>query len=303
MLIDQLDAFLRRHKPSSADQPFLAVFDCDDTLIRGDIGESMFYYQLEHFLLRVSPANLWPDYPKREELSNLYESLSTLVPAKAIQDRRFISFADMILDWYFNQLAEGKTAKACSDIVRLFAGFTRNEVWEIAEATAKKELASPLSPWRLGTHTLPRGVRYIKEAVELLKHLQEAAFDIWVVSGSNRWSVEAVCEPLVIHPDRVIGIDLEETGGMLTERVKKPVPVLEGKVEALKENTSTKPIIVVSDSTYDIPLFNYSAGLKILVRSSNGQDFFKIGQIRKDESWVVISSPSLIDQNAWQTRQ
>ena len=40
--------------------PPLAVFDCDGTVIQGDIGEAMLYHQLEHFLFRVSPATRNP---------------------------------------------------------------------------------------------------------------------------------------------------------------------------------------------------------------------------------------------------
>ena len=279
------------------------MFDCDGTLIKGDIGESMLYHQLENFLVRVSPAMIWPDHPKGEELSNLYESLSDLPADKAIHDRRFTSLADMMLGWYFDQLAEGKTRKACSDIVRLFTGFTSADLQETARATLRKELGSPTGVWTLGTQVLPRGIRYIRETVDLLKLLQGRGFEIWVISGSNRWSVEAVCEPLGVRPDRIIGIDLVDEGGVLTDEIKEPVPVLDGKVAALRERVAGKPLIVTSDSTYDIPLFNYSSGLRILVHSTNDQDFFKVGKITRNETWIVFESPSLMEQNAWPMQQ
>lgn len=292
----KLVRFLQKYNhPANAETP-VAVFDCDDTLIRGDIGESMFYFQLEHFLLRVSPASLWPDHPKHEELSNLYEGLSKLPPEKAVRDRRFISFAEMMLDWYFNQLAEGKTAKACSDIVRLFTGFTPTEVRQIAHATMKKELEAQQEEWMMGRHRLPRGIRFIKESLGILKELKSRGFDIWVISGSNRWSVEAVCEHIGIPANHVIGVDLHEEDDVFTSTVKQPVPVLEGKVTALQQHIANAPKIVVSDSTYDIPLFHYSVDLKVLVRSSNGQDFFKAGNVTRDDSWVVFETPTPIDK-------
>lgn len=276
----------------------VAVFDCDDTLIKGDIGEAMLYFQLEHFLLRISPGTLWSDHPKREELNNLYEGLSHLPADKAVHDRRFVSFSEMILDWYFDQLTDGRTEKACSDIVRLFAGFTRSEVRQIAEATVKRELESPLQRTIIGHHDLPRGIRFIRQAIDLLELLRSKEFDIWTVSGSNQWSVEAVCERIGIRNDKVIGIELQEDDGVLTPVVRHPVPVLEGKVKALKTRTAATPAIVISDSTYDIPLFEYSENLKVLINSNGGKDFFAASGARRDETWIVVETPSLIERLA-----
>jgi phosphoserine phosphatase len=293
--IDQkLQRFLQKYSHTlSAEKP-VAVFDCDDTLIKGDIGESMFYFQLEHFLLRVSPATLWPDHPKHEELGNLYEGLSRLPPEKAVHDRRFISFSELMLDWYFDQLAERKTAKACSDIVRLFTGYSPSEVRQIAHATMKKELEAQQGEWMMGRHRLPKGIRFIQESLWLSRELKSRGFDIWVISGSNRWSVEAVCEHVGIPANHVIGIDLHEEDNVFTSTVKQPVPVLNGKVTALQQHIPNAPKIVVSDSTYDIPLFRYSADLRVLVQPSNGQDFFNAGNVTRDESWVVFETPTPI---------
>ena len=113
----------------------LAVFDCDGTVIQGDTGEAMLYHQLEHFLFRVSPAAVWTDHPRRDELQGLYEHLALQGADKARLDQRFESFAEQVLAWYFDQLAEGRTAKACADIVRLCAGFSSTELRQIAAET------------------------------------------------------------------------------------------------------------------------------------------------------------------------
>lgn len=279
----------------SAETP-LAVFDCDDTLIRGDIGEAMFYFQLEHFLFRTSPAILWTDYPKHEELSNLYEGLAALPPDKAVHDRRFISFADMMLDWYFGQLAQRKTEKACSDIVKLFTGFTPDEVRQIARSTTQRGLESPVGTHMIGTHVLPMGVRFIQETVELLNLLRAKGFDIWTVSGSNQWSVETICDRLGISTDHVIGINLELEAGRFKPATIPPVPVIEGKVAALQTRTFSRPNIVVSDSTYDIPLFNYATDLKVLVNANESRDFFSGGNVVRNDSWLVIETPTLLER-------
>jgi phosphoserine phosphatase len=290
-----LEEFLKTFDGASNTKPPVAVFDCDGTIIKGDIGEAMFYYQIEHFLLRVNPANIWLDHPKREELDNLYTQLATLSPERRTHDRRFVSLAEMMLEWYFDQLIEGKTEKACSDIVRLFAKFSEHEVMNIAAATFNEEMSSPPSFRKFGKHSAPKGIRYIKESVELLKRLQQFGFDIWAISGSNKWSVQPVFEPLGIPRDHIIGIDLQLASNTFSAKVQPPVPVLEGKVAALQAVTDDPPVLVVSDSMYDVPLFEYAAGKKVFVNSrmETSYTFFKQANIVQDDSWIVIETPTL----------
>lgn len=292
----QLRSFLdETTKNGSSNRP-VAVFDCDGTIIKGDIGEAMLYHQLERFQLRVSPANLWLDHPKREELDNLYNALAALPVEKRTTDRRYVSFSEMVLEWYFGQLMEGKTEKACADIVKLLSKFTLEEVEKIARATFQEEVQAPVSTRKFGKHNAPKGIRYIFESVKLLTELQSRGFDIWAVSGSNKWSIQPVFERLNIPRERLIGIDLEASANVLTPRVQNPVPVLEGKVEILKQKLAEPPLIVVSDSTYDVPLFEYSRGLKVLINSrmETSYTFFKQGNITRDDSWVVIEQPTVI---------
>lgn len=272
----------------------VAVFDCDGTIIRGDIGEAMLYYQLEHFLLRVNPANVWLDYPRREELNTLYVELAALPEHRRLHDRRYASFAEMIVEWYFDQLREGKTQKACSDIVRLLAKFSEQEVAEIAAATWHSELSSPFTVRTIGKFSLPKGIRYIAESVELLLQLRSAGFEIWAVSGSNVWTVRQVFEPLGVPTERILGIDLHSSSNVLSPRVRTPVPVLEGKVEALQQAGARVPAIVVSDSLYDVPLFEYAQHLKVLINSrmETSYTFFKESGLVQDETWVVVEHPT-----------
>jgi len=292
--LPNIERFLESSLQSSRNNPPLAVFDCDGTLIKGDIGEAMFYFQLDHFLFRESPARLWPDHPQRAELQEAYESLLRVQPHRSDDDRRFTTFANLVLSHYFNQLGEGKTEKACSDIVRLFSGFKTSEVMEIAADTLRFELQAPIGRRILGEHVLPAGIRYFREVKTLVQRLQELGFDIRVISGSNRWSVEEVCRPLLLEPDKIIGIDLEVRGGFFSDDVVNPVPVRDGKVHALEASGLRSPEIVVSDSTYDLPLFQYSGGLKVLIRSNDsGEKFFEHTGVTADDSWVVIAPPTL----------
>ena len=290
-------AFLQRHSNHPSGPRPLAVFDCDGTVIRGDMGEAMFYHQIEHFLFRRSPASVWPDHSRRDELDDLYQRLSALPPAERTASPDFTPFAASLLSWYFGQIAYGAVAKACADIVRLLAGHTPITVRAIADATFADELTAPLSTRLLGGRPLPRGIRFLREAIELIAGLQERGFDIRAVSGSNLWSVEPVFRTFGIPPEKVVGLELAVRDGVLTPEVIEPVPIREGKVPALRRHTNVIPALVASDSKNDIPLFLYSSGLKIRInsRSRDTADFFRAANTSPDESWVLIESPGVIE--------
>lgn len=295
----ELERFLESKTHPAPPSPPIAIFDCDGTIIAGDIGEAMLYYQLEHFLFRVSPADVWRDHPQRKELHRLYHDLLRIPEGMRKSSKGFVPFAEMVLAWYFDQLAEMKTAKACTDIVRLCAGFSVGEVREIARKTLEFERTAPVSTRTFGRFTLPCGIRYILETERALEMVREKGFGVWIVSGSNQWAVEAVFSWFNISPESIIGIRLAERGGKLTPDIDGPVPVLEGKIKAMELVTGSLPQIVFSDSVYDVPLFRYSAGKRVLINSRNGTsvDFFTAGKMERDGSWIVIESPTLNEQN------
>lgn len=287
--------FLREHTNHASGPAPLAIFDCDGTVIRGDIGEAMLYYQIEEFLFKVSPAAIWTDYPRRGELGELYERLCRCDESARFQDPAFAPFAEMILGWYHDQIDSGSVEKACADIVRLFTGFTPAEVRSIARATFDRERNLTLGERMLGSRTIPAGIRFIRQSRDLILALHAAGFEIWAVSGSSCWSVEPVFESLGVPPSRVIGIELAVDEGVLTARVLEPIPIREKKIEAIQRHRTDPPLIVASDSRNDIPLLAYSSDLRVFV-SSRRKDwtvFFSQGKVIKDDSWVVVESPTL----------
>lgn len=289
-------AFLAAHPDHHGGPRPIAVFDCDGTVIQGDMGEAMFYRQIEQFHFRRSPALIWPDHPRCDEIGRLYGELAALGPARRGESPAFARFSEILLARYFDQIASGAVVKACADIVRLFAGYTPEEVRALARATSEAEFSSPIGTVRLGGRVLPRGARYIRESVDLIGALTGRGFDVWVVSGSNKWSVEPVFTRFGIPGERIIGIDLEVRDGFLTDRAEEPVPIREGKIDALRRRTPVVPLMTVSDSKNDIPLLLHSAGLRIRInsRKRDTADFFRAAGTGPDSTWVLVESPHII---------
>lgn len=275
----------------------VAIFDCDGTIVKGDVGEAMLYYQIEHFLFRKSPGEIWLDYPGRARLHELYGELLHAPPADRRSHPAFPEFADIILDRYFGQINDGLVAKACTDIVRLFVGFNVSEVRQIARDSFADELRAPVGERILGSRTLPYGIRYIRESLELLRILRADKFDIWVVSGSSKWSVEPVFEPLGIARKNIIGIELSEENGTLISQEILPVPIRKDKVAAFRKRTDLIPVLVASDSRNDIPLLLYSSKMKVRInsRGRSTEEFFADLGGAPDETWVNVEEPSIIE--------
>jgi phosphoserine phosphatase len=288
--------FFERHASRNGSPRPLAVFDCDGTVIQGDIGESMFYRQIEHFAFRVSPADILADHPERSALAKAYGALAAAPESTRRTHPAFEPFARLLLTRYFDQLAEGKIAKACAEIVQLFAGFSVAEVRAFAEETFVEEKRLPLSKCELGGQLVNRGARFLQESVDLVNALKQHGFDILAISGSNKWSVEPVFAELGVDPSMVLGIDLREHDGLLTAEAKHPIPIRSGKVDLLKASDPRPPALVASDSRNDIPLLLASVDMKVYVNSHKRatEDFFTLGNVKRDDSWVVFENPTII---------
>lgn len=289
-LCRQLEAALASLPPLDGKR-HVVVFDCDGTVIAGDIGEAMLYYQLEHHLFKIPPPEIWTDHPDPRALHDLYQHVS-----QGGGQEETSKFSDMILDRYFGLLAKGETAKACSDITRLLAGFSVTEARHIAEQTLRKELSVPQGSRRMGSHTVAQGVRYIKETVDALNCFSER-YEVLVISGSNIWSVQAVFGALGFPEEQVMGIDLHAHNGVLTGLVKGSIPVLEGKNAALRERGVGDPAIVFTDSLYDLPLLKSSTCRKVFVVSGRNSlaDIVDV-EGHLDESWIIIDQPTILEQ-------
>jgi phosphoserine phosphatase len=257
----------------------------------------MLYFQLERFLFRTSPADVWPNYPRREELDTMFRAASRVPPQARAEDPAYRGFTDAVLSWYFGQLDTGaivSISAGCADIVRLWAGFTPAEVLDLARENLAQDLVMPFGRRPLGSFTVTRGARFLKESRALLRNLQEAGFRILAVSGSSTWSVVPVFERLGVSPDQVLGIGLTTSAGVLTAEVPGPVSVHAGKVQTLQQAGYPSPALTASDSPLDLPLLECSSDLRVFVntRYPSPEQFFRDLGIQRDGRWVIIHNPT-----------
>jgi phosphoserine phosphatase len=277
----------------------LAVFDCDGTVIKGDIGEAVYFRQIEDFFFRVSPAEVWADHPQRESLDRLYRTLAAAEPAARRRHPAFQDFAEHMLAWYYDQLAANEVHKGCADVVRTFKGFTLAEVREFSRTTLQRELLVPLGEKSLGRRKVHSGVRFLSEAKELIHVLQQNDFDIWAVSGSCKWTVEPVFTTFGIPEEQVIGITVKHHNGTLSGDPVHPIPIRAEKIDALKALEQRIPLFAASDSRNDIPLLLYATTTRVWInsRSRSARDFFTAVGAPPDDRWIIIDEPTVLHTN------
>lgn len=96
------------------------------------------------------------------------------------------------------------------------------------------------------------------EMLELTRRLVQANCDVWVISSTNQWVVNAGASWFAIPPERVIAASVEIEQGVATGRLVR-VPTDERKVEAVHELLPRTPDAVFGNSMHDFPMMELGA--------------------------------------------
>lgn len=129
---------------------------------------------------------------------------------------------------------------------------------------------------------------------ELIRELQARDWEVWVVSASNQWIVEAGARLMGVAPERVIGIRVEIEGGRLTDQPLLPVPNRAGKVDAIQKHIGRRPTLVSGDSYGDLSMLEWAERLPLVVQAPTPRDASFAACVRA-RGWVVetLGAPSL----------
>jgi len=113
--------------------------------------------------------------------------------------------------------------------------------------------------------------RLFRETVAFLGALEKVGAQIWIVSASARWVVEAAVRPFGVPRTRVIGMAVDVEEGVLTDRLIEPAVNREGKVQAIERVIGRTPLVAVGNSVHDLAMLK-AACLAVLVNPSSQAD-------------------------------
>ncbi|MCN9242353.1 haloacid dehalogenase-like hydrolase [Streptomyces sp. RY43-2] len=196
----------------------VAAFDWDNTVSKNDVTDATIAWALRHDKI-LRPAR-WKDSSKwmtDEADRALTAACGTDVPVGAPLPT---STDTDCTDEIFHIRESGTTMSGAAAfsgewdhrhtvpqyawVPQLFAGHTVPELESYAAAARKEALAAPVgATQKLGTHTIPGYVRYYEQQRDLIRTLQQAGFDVYIVSAGS--------EPVTEVWSQGVGIDRKHT--------------------------------------------------------------------------------------------
>jgi len=203
-----------------------AVFDLDNTILNGDIGDAVFC-----------------------RLKNLETMERVRVDGKLI---------DLSWEVYMEMIAHGEKEFAYKRVTECMEYIPESLILDLT-----RELMN--SDFRYIEHAgeqipIPHIDPGMRSLIDLLKGEK---FDIYVISASNSISVKVIAdEYLELSREKAFGIESErhknEDGReLLSEVLKEPVPVNNGKADLYRALISEKmPLITSGDSELDLPMLD-----------------------------------------------
>lgn len=284
---ERLEGLIR----NGAGQHLPVVFDFDNTIVCGDIGEATLAMLVRDSLLTTDrvPYYLCPPV--------------TLSSGKKLERGSLVDLTE-----YYEALLLS-SAHGPDDPTPLAAGYiwavevmqglnlldvvcATEKVWAMSQPGQERWL--DVTPGRTA-YPIPF---FYPESIELIAELLRYGFDVWIVSASNVWSVRwmvlRALNPLLqehgladgLAPDHVVGIstllsdhqdrlckdsvlvcELPAYATLapdylrsfhLTHWLQQPVPVYSGKVGAIWDAIGRRPYLCAGDSPADHPMLNFS---------------------------------------------
>ncbi|MGQ4353763.1 haloacid dehalogenase-like hydrolase [Streptomyces drozdowiczii] len=196
----------------------VAAFDWDNTITKNDVTDATISWSLRHDKI-LRPAS-WKDTSKwltGTADKALTEACGTDVKVGApLPTSTNARCADEILQIredgstmsgaaaFAGKWNHRRTVPQYAWVPQLFAGHTVPELRAYTKAARAEALAAPVGATRtVGTHVLPAYIRYYEQQRDLVRTLQKAGFDVWIVSAGS--------EPVTEVWSRGIGIDRAHT--------------------------------------------------------------------------------------------
>jgi len=226
----------------------VAVFDWDNTVVKNDLGDATFFWMLRHDKVLQPPNRDWATTSKNlttQARAALNAACDTAAePGQPLPTTQAAATcADELVSIYNNgKTSAGEAAwdkqltlttnTAYAWVAQLQAGYTPEELRAFARsAYAENAYNPPGTTQTVGTTpNLTYHVRVYDEMVDLVETLQDNGFDVWVLTASPQFVVDAVSEELTgIKPNRVIGIRMvTDAQGRVTPRIQGCGTVADG---------------------------------------------------------------------------
>ena len=114
------------------------------------------------------------------------------------------------------------------------------------------------------------------------RQLQEAGVEVWIVSGSHRWLIEAGARALGLRPDRLLPVIPSVRDGRLTGEIPEPVTYGAGKAEAIRQRLGRRPQLALGNTIADRHMLEL-AETAVAIEPDE-----ELAQLARDRDWPVV---------------
>lgn len=122
----------------------------------------------------------------------------------------------------------------------------------------------------------------------LIQRLQAAGVEVWIVSASNQWIVEAGAPSLGVPLKRVVGVRLDVVKGLVTANIVPPMTFRQGKVDAIQKYINKTPVLVSGDSITDYEMLRIATALQLVInpkdKNAPADNIFRLAT---DHGWPI----------------
>ena len=127
--------------------------------------------------------------------------------------------------------------------------------------------------WASASVTAIQPVPVFSEQKKLIELFQSRGIQVYIVTASIQWAVEAGAALVGLTPKDVIGIRTEIQNGLVTDISEGVITHREGKAEALLRATGgQRPFFCSGNTMGDLELLECSQDLKLAVSASSQDD-------------------------------
>lgn len=274
------------------EHPPLVVFDCDETLIAHDIGEALLRFMITRRRIHGDRGfwNLIPERMGREAIRAAFNAVAGRADNEVKDTAAYRRYRAGLIGVYETMRASGDgPLGAYAFAARMLRGIHERTVAEMVEEVVDHELSRSLGMEDIPSGppfpglSVPQGVRFYEEMLNLMQILDQSGFQVWVVSASPAPVVKALLSRVNLPPDRALGLELMTQSGVYTDRIVEPSPIGEGKLELFLDTVGRSPMLVMGDSMSDAELMENCDGVSVVI--DRGDEALQA--LAKENGWLV----------------
>ncbi len=260
------------------DHPPAAVLNWDDGAVWGDSAFAVFLSLDTSAAFRFSDE-FWDVVPivfGRQPMRSDVEQFRALPQDIWRLQPSYLTYRKMMVASYLDMCSRVSRKECRVYLARLLTGLREKAAESLALRVWDAETGRPRGFEEIKDSLddpepikVPRGLRVIPEIADLVSRLRGNGFDVWIVADSPEPEMRSLVSLYGVDPSRAVGIGLESRGGVLSSKVREPVPYRAGKVAIIEEKIGRRPRLVVGGGEGDMDILGFSGGLSVFLDSGD----------------------------------